>query len=94
MVIPNRTDNILSVFILDVGDGDSILIELPKVGSERKYIIVDCNKADKTLKFLNELNAEHLSLVVSTHPHRDHVRGLEDIVKEFDISNDKSVNII
>lgn len=64
-------DDTLSLHILNVGDGDSLIIELPKEKNEinRSHIVVDCYLAKKTIEYLDKLGAKNLKLVVATHPH-------------------------
>ena len=71
----------LRVFVLNVGDGDSIVIEFP--GPDRKYAVVDCRDFDKTQHVLNALGAQRLEFVCATHPHRDHISGIEDLLHAY-----------
>ncbi len=74
----------LSVHILNVGDGDAIVIELPEMNGERGHIVVDSFLGWKTVNYLNTLGAKVLKLVVATHPHRDHILGLKKVMEDFD----------
>ena len=76
-------DDTLSLHILNVGDGDSLVIELPKEGDSRSHIVVDCARADKTIDYLKKLDAKTLKLVVATHPHSDHINGLTGVMKKY-----------
>lgn len=73
----------LSLHVLNVGDGDSIVIELPKEDGNRCHIVVDCARADKTIDYLQKLGATTLKLVVATHPHSDHIDGLKAVMREY-----------
>jgi beta-lactamase superfamily II metal-dependent hydrolase len=73
----------LSVHILNVGDGDAIIIELPEVNGERGHIVVDSYLGWKTVNYLHALGANVLKLVVATHPHRDHILGLKKVLEDF-----------
>lgn len=76
-------DDTLSLHVLNVGDGDSLVIELPKAGGSRCHIVVDCARADKTIDYLQKLGAAELKLVVATHPHSDHIAGLMAVMKKY-----------
>jgi len=75
----------LVVFILDVGDGDSIIVQLPETPEHLEYehMVIDCKRAAPTKDWLKAINAEKLALVVATHPHYDHIAGLKSVMKEF-----------
>lgn len=84
MTIRKLKDDMLTLHILNVGDGDSLVVELPKDQSNtRSYIVVDCNDASKTIDYLEKLGAKKIKLVVSTHPHLDHIRGLRKVMEKY-----------
>jgi len=73
----------LAVHILDVGKGDSIFITC-----EDKNILIDAGEYEahnKPKEFLKRQNIKKLDLVVATHPHSDHIGGMAEIIKNFDI---------
>ena len=72
----------LKVHVLDVGQGDAILIEAPN----NKTVLIDAGtvKANVTAE-LKRRGIETLNLVVSTHPHADHIGGMAEVLKGFDI---------
>lgn len=74
----------LVVFILNVGDGDAIVLQFPDDGTGHAYAAVDSNDGDKTVDLLrNGLRAGELRFVCATHPHIDHIRGLEEILGAY-----------
>ena len=80
---PVTAENRLEVTFLDVGQADSILIE-----NEGQYMLVDAgNNEDgpKLVTYLQGLGITDFSYVVGTHPHEDHIGGLDDIIKNFNI---------
>lgn len=78
-------DGRLHVTFLDVGQGDSILIESPA----GKRILVDGGPAPRTaLRHLDDRTRfwdRDIDLVVLTHGDEDHFAGLVDVVRRYDI---------
>lgn len=85
LVTSARPDLRLHITILDVGQGDAILLEGPTGGR----ILVDTGPdPDRLLALLDErLPAwdRRLDLVVITHPHEDHVAGLALLLDRYRI---------
>ena len=75
----------LEVQIIDVGQGESILIR----NNEHNMLIDAGNNADGKLlvKYLKNLNITKFDYVVSTHPHEDHLGGMDNIINEFTIEH-------
>lgn len=73
----------LSVHYIDVGQADSILI---KVGDHAMLIDAGNNDdGDFVVDYLREQGIEKLDYLVGTHPHEDHIGGLDNVIKAFDI---------
>lgn len=70
------TDETLGVFVLNVGDGDAIVIRFPKVNGRVSVAVVDCYDAKKTCAAIEDLGATHIEFVCATHPHFDHTKGI------------------
>ena len=82
---PVHTSSKLKVYFIDVGEAESILIQ-----NLDEYMLIDAgNNADgkKLVKFLKSLEIEEFKYVVSTHPHEDHIGGMDNIVRSFKIRN-------
>ena len=79
-------DNVnLEVYFLDVGQADSILIKL-----EDEYMLIDAgNNEDgvKLVNYFNKLGIKEFKYVFGTHPHEDHIGGMDDIINNFKIDN-------
>ncbi len=74
----------LKVHFLDVGQGDSIFIELPT----NETILIDASikdASDKIINYLKEENVSKIDYVFATHPHSDHIGGMSAVIKAFDI---------
>ena len=78
----NKNVNQLEVMFLNIDQGDSILIKTPN----HQQILIDggpdnnvINEISKNLAF----NDHDLDLVILTHPHSDHVVGLNEVLKRY-----------
>ena len=70
----------LRVDMLDVGQGDSILIRTPA----NKIILIDA--AESKAHVSDQLKAQgvdHLDLVIATHPHADHIGGMQTVLQSY-----------
>jgi len=70
----------MRVHFLDVGQGDSILAQLPN----GEYMLIDggTRKVGGLVKdYIKALGIEMLDYVVATHPHEDHIGGLIEVLE-------------
>ena len=75
----------LKVHFIDVGQGDSILIQ---DGSHSMLIDAGENNQGKTVTaYLNRQGISSLDYVIGTHPHSDHIGGLDDVLRSFEVKN-------
>jgi beta-lactamase superfamily II metal-dependent hydrolase len=76
----------LTFYVLNVGQGSSVVIEYAASGA-KVYGVVDsncpANQTPRALTKLQSLGAKKLSFVCLTHPHDDHVSGLYTLVRAF-----------
>lgn len=80
----NTNNDLLKVHYLDVGQGDSIFIELPN----NKTMLIDAAESyqsENIINYLKNLNYKKIDYVIGTHPHTDHIGGLKDIINTFEI---------
>lgn len=73
----------LTVHFIDVGQGDSILAE-----SDGRFMLVDAgenDQADTVVSYLKGQGVETLDYVIGTHPHSDHIGGLDKVIDTFDV---------
>lgn len=82
----------LEVHFFDVGQGDAILIKTPD-----RNILVDGGPDKKIMKRLGEALPfwdRTIDLMVLTHPHDDHVTGLDEVLKRFEVSRIISTGVL
>lgn len=74
----------MQVVVIDVGQGDSILV----VFDTGETMLIDAgtkSSAKKISNILDTYGIEKIDVLVATHPHADHIGGMESIVKEYQI---------
>lgn len=88
-VIPEEQTNIvnqevLKAHFLDVAQADSIFIELPN----NKTMLIDGGEAwssSKIITYIESLGYKKIDYILATHPHADHIGGLNKIIDYFEI---------
>lgn len=83
-LVTTRADGLTHIYILDVGQGDAILIRT----ADRETILIDGGPNGKILDHLafilppwdNDIN-----LLVSTHADADHLAGLIPVLERYDV---------
>ena len=73
----------LSIDFIDVGQADSILIR-----NQDQVMLIDAgtNEAGETVvNYLKNLGITKIDYLIGTHPHEDHIGGLDDVINAFDI---------
>ena len=80
--VETLTDDV-KVYFMDVGEADAILIN-----SNGKYVLIDAgNNADgnNLVEYLKEKGVKKLDYVIGTHAHEDHIGGMDNVIREFNI---------
>jgi competence protein ComEC len=75
----------MSVYFLDVGQGDAILIDSPTRGR----ILIDGGPDRSVLTELGKIlpfGDKRIDVVIESHPDRDHIAGLPEVVSRFNVS--------
>jgi len=81
--LDQNTTGDLRAYILDVGQGDSSVILF-----KDKVILIDAGEADQgdtVVKDLKNLGVKKIDLLVATHPHADHIGGMQKVLANFEI---------
>lgn len=86
--ITRRGAGELRIHFIDVGQGDSTLIELP----DGKIMLIDGGNSSKStekkiLRYLNALKIKTIDYLVVTHADVDHCGGLNEVVKYKTVRN-------
>lgn len=75
----------LNIHTIDVGQGDSTLLEC-----NGNYMLIDAGETDHgkaVVDYLKQYNVEKLSYMVITHPHSDHYGGAEAVLENIETEN-------
>ena len=78
-----KTQGIVRVHFLDAGQGDSILIQ-----SEGENLLIDAGTNEDeelVVSYLKEQGVEYLDYVIATHPHIDHIGGMDAVLETFPV---------
>ncbi len=76
----------VEICFLDVGQGDAIFIETPR----RQKILIDGGPDKTVLRKLEQRMPfwdKTIDLMVLTHPHSDHLFGLVEVLKNYQVEN-------
>ena len=78
----SNNENNLHVYYIDVGQADSILI----VNQNQSALIDAGNNEDgeNVVNFIKSKGITKLDYVIGTHPHEDHIGGLDDVINNID----------
>lgn len=70
-----------AVHFIDVGQGDATLVEIDDVD-----ILVDGGSSgSEVLSYLAGHEVPDIDLLVATHPHADHIGGLDEVLAQYDV---------
>lgn len=79
----NFAQDKIEVYYIDVGQADSTLVLCEGVS-----LLIDggnVEDADDVISFIKQKGVTTLNMVIASHAHEDHVGGLANILKEFDV---------
>lgn len=75
----------MEVHFIDVGQADSILVKMPGAA-----MLVDAGKnedGELVASYLREQGITRLDYVIGTHPHEDHIGGMDYVIQNFEIGD-------
>jgi competence protein ComEC len=79
------SDGRLHLVVLDIGQGDAILIEAPN----GDIALVDAGvDPDLTLRRIGQelpFHERRIDVVILSHPHQDHLGGLEEVLRRYEV---------
>lgn len=78
--------DMLNVHFLDVGQGDSIFVELP----DEKTMLIDAGEnyhGEGIKNYIGDCGYSKIDYLVATHPHADHIGSMAYIVRNMDIGS-------
>jgi len=84
VVVRESRQGELTVAFLDVGQGDSIYIEAPN-GNQ---MLIDGGPDKKVLRALGKVMPFYdrsLDIVAVSHPHKDHIAGLDEVLRRYEV---------
>jgi beta-lactamase superfamily II metal-dependent hydrolase len=73
----------MKVHFIDVGQGDAILVE-----ADNSAMLIDAgdtNKRSVINDYLDSQNIKKLDYVIATHPHIDHIGGLDTVLNSYEV---------
>jgi len=75
----------LKIYFIDVGQADCILII-----NKDETMLIDAGRnidGQNVVNFIKGKGITKLNYVIGTHPHEDHIGGLDDVIYNFEIEN-------
>ncbi len=82
----NPNEKVLTAHYLDVGQGDSIFIELPN----DETMLIDSGEnyhGASIIEYIEDCGHDKIDYLVGTHPHSDHIGSMAYIVRNFNIGS-------
>ena len=82
--VPENTEDLI-VHYIDVGQGDSILVQAPT----GENLLIDAgpgSSEDELIAYLDALSIETIDYFVLTHPDEDHIGGADLVFYEYTVS--------
>lgn len=80
----SNKDDLAHVYMLNVGQGDSFLIE----SANGHQMLIDGGRDTKVLTELQKVmptGDKSIDIVIATHPDADHIGGLESVISRYDV---------
>ena len=80
---PEAGGQAMTVRFIDVGQGASTLVSMGDT-----HILIDAGENDQGDKVVEQLKAwgvDRLALAIGTHPHSDHIGGMDDVLNALEV---------
>ncbi len=84
LVLIPAGNRVLEINFFDIGQGDAMLITTPK----NQTMLIDGGPNNKVLEKLGKnlpLFQKKINIVILTHPHADHVLGLIEVLRRYEV---------
>jgi competence protein ComEC len=79
-----ESDSALTVHFIDVGQADCELVILPN-GENMLIDAGNNSEGKKVVEYLKNLNITKIDYLIGTHPHADHIGGMDTVIENMDI---------
>lgn len=81
-------DGTMAVHFIDVGQGAGTLV----IGPDGETLLFDGGRlygdaGDTLVRYIEELGISRIDIVIASHPHSDHINGLDEVVSAYDIGS-------
>ncbi len=83
--VPGAATGKMTMSVIDVGQGDSILVQFPN----GQTMLVDAGTSDHGATVVNYLRARgvnNIDVLVGTHPHEDHIGGMPAVLNAVKVA--------
>jgi beta-lactamase superfamily II metal-dependent hydrolase len=83
--VPIPEDGEIRVYFLNVGQGDSILLQ-----TDENAVLIDAGEYSvrrELLSYLRDAGITTLDYLIATHPHEDHIGGMVPVLDNFKVNN-------
>ncbi len=82
--LPPQPEHTIRTHFIDVGQGDATFLELP----DSTTILIDAGEKDAgetVVSYIKNLGYQKIDIVIATHPHADHIGGMAEVLRSFEI---------
>ncbi len=79
---PAEPGSYMTIKVMDVGDADAILV----LGNDGSSLLIDTGLEDTygtVRRCLEDNGVEQLDMLIITHPHKDHIGGAMEVIRDF-----------
>ncbi|MBQ6522226.1 MAG: MBL fold metallo-hydrolase [Atopobiaceae bacterium] len=82
--VEGELDGAVRIHFIDVGQGDATFVEFP----DGSCMLVDAGIPERggdVVAFIRSLGYDRIDCVLATHPHQDHIGGLDVVIRALEI---------